>query len=178
MPLGCFVPVTPGTRQVTVGGAIAADIHGKNHHRAGSWCSHVESLRLLDRPGDVRERRPRTATPGVFWATAGGMGLTGVILDATFRMKPIETSRLSVDTDRAADLDEVMALMVDGDDRYDYSVAWIDLLARGASMGRSVLDRGRFATPDRGTRPRRRSTRWSSPRTSCRRRPTCSPRGC
>lgn len=145
VPLGLFVPVTPGTRMVTVGGAIAADIHGKNHHRAGSWCDHLESIRLLDGAGRVRVVSP-SQEPEVFWATAGGMGLTGVILDATIRMKPISSSRLMVDTDRAADLDEVMSLMVEGDDRYDYSVAWIDLMARGRSMGRSVLDRGRFAT--------------------------------
>lgn len=147
VPQGWFVPVTPGTRQVTVGGAIAADIHGKNHHKAGSWCSHVSSFRLLSGTGEVLDVNP-TDHPDVFWATAGGMGLTGVILDATFQMTPIETSRLVVDTDRAANLDEVMALMVEGDDRYPYSVAWIDLLAQGSSMGRSVLDRGRFARLD------------------------------
>ncbi len=145
VPLGLFVPVTPGTRMVTVGGAIAADIHGKNHHRAGSWCDHLESITLLDGDGRVRVVSPE-AEPEAFWATAGGMGLTGVVLDATIRMKPITSSRLMVDTDRAGDLDEVMALMVEGDDRYDYSVAWIDLMARGRAMGRSVLDRGRFAT--------------------------------
>jgi len=147
VPEGFFVPVTPGTRQVTVGGAIAADIHGKNHHQAGSWCDHVDSFRLLCGDGELRDVH-RDRDPEVFWATAGGMGLTGVITDATFRMKPIETSRLVVDTDRAADLDEVMALMVDGDANYDYSVAWIDVMSSGTSMGRSVLDRGRFATVD------------------------------
>ena len=150
VPLGLFVPVTPGTRMVTVGGAIAADIHGKNHHRAGSFCNHVESMRLLDGNGDIRTLTP-TEHPEEFWATAGGMGLTGVVLEATIRMKPITSSRLRVDTDRADDLDAVMALMVEGDDRYDYSVAWIDLLARGASMGRSVLDRGSFATEEEVT---------------------------
>jgi decaprenylphospho-beta-D-ribofuranose 2-oxidase len=147
VPLGLFVPVTPGTRMVTVGGAVAADIHGKNHHHAGSWCEHLESIRLLDGNGDVRVVSP-TQEPDVFWATAGGMGLTGVVLDATIRMKPVTSSRLMVDTDRAADLDSVMSLMSEGDDRYDYSVAWIDVMARGSSMGRSVLDRGRFATED------------------------------
>lgn len=145
VPLGLFVPVTPGTRMVTVGGAIAADIHGKNHHRSGSFCDHVESITLLDGTGSIRSVSPERE-PEVFWATAGGMGLTGVVLEATVRMKPITSSRLLVDTDRADDLDDVMALMSEGDEHYDYSVAWIDLLARGASMGRSVLDRGRFAT--------------------------------
>ncbi|HMT61897.1 MAG TPA: FAD-binding oxidoreductase, partial [Microthrixaceae bacterium] len=147
VPMGWFVPVTPGTRQVTVGGAIAADIHGKNHHQAGSWCNHVESFRLLVGSGEVLDVHS-DRSPDLFWATAGGMGLTGVVLDATFRCKAIETSRLVVDTDRAADLDAVMALMVEGDADYDYSVAWIDIMTRGAAMGRSVLDRGRFARLD------------------------------
>lgn len=145
VPLGMFVPVTPGTRLVTVGGAIAADIHGKNHHRKGSWCNHVESFRLVDGAGEVRDVSPEL-DPNLFWATAGGMGLTGVVVDATIRMQAIESAQLVVDTDRTRDLDEVMQLMVEGDDRYEYSVAWIDILARGASMGRSILDRGRFAT--------------------------------
>lgn len=147
VPQGWFVPVTPGTRSVTVGGAIAADIHGKNHHSAGSWCDHVESFRLLCGNGETLDVS-KESHPDVFWATAGGMGLTGVILDATFKMKSIETSRLIVDTDRAANLDEIMSLMVEGDADYDYSVAWIDILAKGSRMGRSVLDRGRFATAD------------------------------
>lgn len=145
VPLGLFVPVTPGTRLVTVGGAIAADIHGKNHHVKGSWGNHVSSFRLIDGAGELRDVS-RDSDPDLFRATVGGMGLTGVIVDATVHMQPIGSSRLLVDTDRTADLDEVMALMVEGDDDYDYSVAWIDLLARGASMGRSILDRGRFAT--------------------------------
>ncbi len=145
VPLGLFVPVTPGTRLVTVGGAIAADIHGKNHHVKGSWGDHVESFRLIDGAGEIRHV-DRQTDPALFAATVGGMGLTGIVVDATVRMQPIESSQLVVDTDRTADLDEVMTLMVEGDDQYDYSVAWIDILARGESMGRSILDRGRFAT--------------------------------
>lgn len=147
VPQGWFVPVTPGTRYVTVGGAIAADVHGKNHHHSGSWCSHVESLHLLLPSGEVVEIGPDD-DPELFWATAGGMGLTGVVVDATFRCRPIESSRVLVDTDRAADLDSAMALMDEGDRGYDYTVAWIDLLARGRNMGRSVLTRGRFASVD------------------------------
>jgi decaprenylphospho-beta-D-ribofuranose 2-oxidase len=147
VPLGLFVPVTPGTRQVTVGGAIAADIHGKNHHVKGSWCNHLVGLRLVDGRGEVRDLTP-DGDPEAFWATAGGMGLTGVVVDATIRMTPVGSSLISVDTDRATDLDDVMSMMVEGDDRYEYSVAWIDLLARGKRMGRSILERGRFATRD------------------------------
>lgn len=147
VPLGWFVPVTPGTRMVTVGGAIASDIHGKNHHRKGSWCDHVISMRLVDGMGEVRDISPSEQSE-LFWATCGGMGLTGVIVDATVQLQAIESSRLVVDTDRATDLDDVMSLMVDGDDAYDYSVAWIDVMAKGRHLGRSILDRGRFATRD------------------------------
>lgn len=147
VPLGWFVPVTPGTRQVTVGGAIASDIHGKNHHKAGSWCDAVEAITIVT-PTDGRRTITPKADPDLFWATAGGMGLTGVIVDATFRLNRIETSRLSIDTDRTPDLDTALELMASGDHRYDYSVAWIDLMAKGASMGRSILTRGRFATVD------------------------------
>lgn len=145
VPLGWFVPVTPGTRIVTVGGAIACDVHGKNHHKKGSWCNHVLSFRLLDGSGAVHDVNP-TDDPDVFWATAGGMGLTGIIVDATVQLQPIGSSQLLVDSDRAPDLDAVMAMMIEGDGDYDYSVAWIDVMARGRHLGRSVLDRGRFAT--------------------------------
>ncbi len=146
VPRGYFVPVTPGTRQVTVGGAVAADIHGKNHHKKGSWCSHVESFRLATPTGTV-DVSPESDFD-LFWATAGGLGLTGVVLEATFRCPPIESSRLLVDTTRPADLDAVMAVMEATDDDYDYTVAWIDLVAKGRALGRSVLTSGRFARLD------------------------------
>jgi decaprenylphospho-beta-D-ribofuranose 2-oxidase len=157
VPLGWFVPVTPGTRFVSVGGAIAADIHGKNHHWSGSWCRHVESFRLMVADGSVLDVQ-RDRQPDLFWATCGGMGLTGIILDATIRMKPIETSWLTVDTDRTPDLDSLMSLMASSDRDYEYSVAWIDLDSRGRRMGRGILDRGRFATLDElGRRQARRA---------------------
>lgn len=143
LPQGWFVPVTPGTRQVTVGGAIAADVHGKNHHRDGSFGNHVEEITLVT--GDGQVRRVGTADP-LFWATVGGMGLTGVILRARLRMTQVGTSTVLVDTTRCADLDAVLAAMAD-DDRCAYSVAWLDCLASGAALGRSVLTRGRFAEP-------------------------------
>ena len=147
VPLGWFVPVTPGTRFVTVGGAIANDIHGKNHHKGGSWCNHVSALTLRLPGGDTVRVTP-DSDPDLFWATAGGLGLTGIILDATFDLHPIETSRLLVDTDRTPDLDATLALMDESDDEYPYSVAWIDLMKTGAGMGRSILGRGAFAPLD------------------------------
>jgi len=147
VPRGFFVPVSPGTRFVTVGGAIASDIHGKNHHLEGSFGNHVRRLSLLLADGTVAELGPGER-PDLFWATVGGMGLTGIILDATIRLLPIETSRCSVDTERADDLDTLLTMMDEGDRFYRYSVAWIDLMATGSRLGRAVLTRGEHATVD------------------------------
>ncbi len=143
LPRGFFVPVTPGTRHVTVGGAIASDVHGKNHHVDGTFGAHVLEMDLVTADGRLQVLTP-AGTPELFWATVGGMGLTGVVLSARVRLRPVETSSMRVDTDRAANLDELLALMA-GDDAYTYSVAWIDLLARGRALGRSVLTRGEHA---------------------------------
>jgi decaprenylphospho-beta-D-ribofuranose 2-oxidase len=147
LPLGLFVPVLPGTRQVTVGGAIAADIHGKNHHIKGSFGNNVAAMDLLLADGSVQTLTPE-GEPGLFWATVGGMGLTGVILRATVVATPVESAYFVVDTERTRDLDGLMARLQVDDDEYDYSVAWIDLVARGAATGRSVLTRGWSARAD------------------------------
>jgi decaprenylphospho-beta-D-ribofuranose 2-oxidase len=146
LPFGWFVPVSPGTRQVTVGGAIAADVHGKNHHLAGSFAAHVPSFDLLTADGQVQQLTPGSH-PDLFWATAGGMGLTGIIVRATIQMKKVESSRLRVDTVRTRDIDETMAYLSQTDDVYGYTVAWTDCLARGAGLGRSVITSGDFAEP-------------------------------
>jgi decaprenylphospho-beta-D-ribofuranose 2-oxidase len=144
LPAGWFVPVSPGTRQVTVGGAIAADVHGKNHHVAGSFASHVPSFDLLMPGGELRTVT-RQADPELFWATAGGMGLTGLIVRGTVQLKRVATSRVRVDTVRTADIDETMAVLAEHDSAYGYTVAWSDCLARGARLGRSVITSGDFA---------------------------------
>jgi decaprenylphospho-beta-D-ribofuranose 2-oxidase len=146
LPGGWFVPVSPGTRQVTVGGAIAADVHGKNHHVAGGFAMHVPSFDLLLPGGELRTVT-RRGDPALFWATAGGMGLTGLIVRATVRLKPVATSRVRVDTVRTSDIDETMAVLAEHDRTYGYTVAWSDSLARGASLGRSVITSGDFAEP-------------------------------
>jgi len=142
VPAGFFLPVTPGTRNVTVGGAIAADVHGKNHHVDGSFGNHVQRLLLVDGTGSLRELRPEGTDASLFWATIGGMGLTGVIAEATFSLIPITTSLISVDTTRYQDLESLMAAMVEADAKYRYSVAWVDSLD---PKGRGVLTCGDHA---------------------------------
>ena len=142
VPRGWFPPVVPGTKLVTVGGMIAADVHGKNHHREGTFGAHVESLTLATADGEIRVCS-RTQHAELFRATLGGMGLTGVILGARFRLQPIETAFVLAETVATRDLDETMAGFEASRD-WPYSVAWIDCLARGATLGRALLMRGRF----------------------------------
>ncbi|MDQ1249131.1 MAG: decaprenylphospho-beta-D-ribofuranose 2-oxidase [Actinomycetota bacterium] len=148
VPQGWFVPVTAGTRYVTVGGAIAADIHGKNHHCDGTFGAHVRAMDVLTADGHVHTVTPDAADEAdrdLFAATVGGMGLTGVILNATFGLMPIETSKILVDTRRTIDLDDAMARMSAAHDTATYSVAWLDSVAKGARFGRGVLTTGEHA---------------------------------
>lgn len=146
VPHGWFIPVTPGTRFVSVGGAIAADVHGKNHHRDGSFGSHVTSLDLMAPDGSVRTLAPTGAVEQAeaFWGTVAGMGRTGVITRAQIRMLPIETSLIRVDTNRYTALDDLMARMVEADSKYRYTVAWVDSVTGGGDF-RSVLTCGDHA---------------------------------
>ncbi len=144
LPSGWFVPVTPGTRFVSLGGAFAADIHGKNHHFAGSFAQHVTSLDLLTPDGTVRRLTPE-ADQTLFWASAGGMGLTGVILQLTVQLRPVETSAMLVDTTRADNLDALMSALVAADSVSPYSVAWVDGTATGPRLGRGIVTAGDHA---------------------------------
>ncbi|HWN29425.1 MAG TPA: FAD-binding oxidoreductase [Actinomycetospora sp.] len=149
LPFGLWVPVLPGTRQVTIGGAIANDIHGKNHHTAGSFGDHVVSMDLMLASGEVRRLEPDGQESELFWATVGGIGLTGVILRATIRMTKTETAYFVADTERTADLDETIERFSDGsDEAYDYSSAWFDSISTGSKLGRAALGRGSLARLD------------------------------
>ena len=149
LPLGLWVPVLPGTRQVTVGGAIGSDIHGKNHHSAGSFGNHVRSIDLLLASGEVRTITPDGPDSALFWATVGGCGLTGVVLRAKIEMTPTETAYFIADGDVPASLEETIALHSDGSDaNYTYSSAWFDAISAPPKLGRSVVSRGSLATVD------------------------------
>jgi decaprenylphospho-beta-D-ribofuranose 2-oxidase len=144
VPSGWFVAVTPGTRHVSIGGAIAADVHGKNHHHDGSFCSHVVSM-TVDSGAGPRVLTP-DATPSEFWATAGGMGLTGIIVEATLQLRSIETSLISSTTERHGTLGSLMAALEAADRGNTYTVAWLDTLNPGPRLGRGLLMRGEHAT--------------------------------
>jgi decaprenylphospho-beta-D-ribofuranose 2-oxidase len=146
---GLWLPVMPGTRQVTIGGAIAFDVHGKNHHTAGSFGNHVRSLELLAADGEVRTLTPDEPDSDLFWATVGGMGLTGIILRATIAMKKVPSAYFVVDSDRTSGLEETLSLYSDGRDQaYDYSMAWFDSLSTDHRMGRAAFSRGSIAAVD------------------------------
>ncbi|GAA2820111.1 FAD-binding oxidoreductase [Saccharopolyspora taberi] len=149
LPHGLWVPVLPGTRQVTIGGAIGCDIHGKNHHSHGSFGNHVLSMDLLTADGQVRTLTPDGEGSELFWATVGGVGLTGIVLRAKVKMKRTESAYFIVDADRTKDLDETLELFSNGSDmNYDYSMAWFDAISTGAKLGRSAFSRGSLAKLD------------------------------
>jgi decaprenylphospho-beta-D-ribofuranose 2-oxidase len=153
---GLTLPVVPGTRHVTLAGAIASDIHGKNHHRDGAFARHVASLSLCTPARGLLEVSP-ASDGGLFYATLGGMGLTGVVVEATLRAEPLQSPWVAADVDRTDGLEQTLELMA-GEERHRYSVAWLDLLADGAKLGRAIvsradpLGRGALKLPARGRR--------------------------
>ena len=146
VPRGWMPAVVPGTALVTVGGMVAADVHGKNDHRDGSFGRHVDSLVVLVASGEALHCS-RTENHDLFHATVGGMGLTGVILSASFFLRRIETAWVESDTTATRDLEDTMALFEEARDA-PCSVAWVDCTATGARTGRSLVSRGRLAEVD------------------------------
>ena len=143
IPRGWFLPVTPGTRFITVGGAIASDVHGKNHHISGTFCEHVTQIEMLLGNGEKITTSP-TQHPELFRASCGGIGLTGIILSASIRLIPIKSSAIVQTTIKAPNLTAVLQAFEDHQDA-TYSVAWIDCLATGKDLGRSLLMLGEHA---------------------------------
>ena len=158
LPRGWFPPVTPGTRFVTVGGCVACDVHGKNHHRDGSFGGFVDRLKLVVAGGKLVECGPDVERE-LFLATVGGMGLTGLIVEVTFRLRPVEGPWILLETAGVGGLPEMLTGLREAADGWPYTVGWIDGLARGPRLGRGVLMRGRHASraeaPGRAPRPRR-----------------------
>lgn len=146
LPRCFFVPVTPGTQFVTLGGMVAADVHGKNHHVDGCFGEHVLALRLRTGNGLVVSCS-KTEHPDLFFATLGGMGLTGHILEVTFQMRKIPSPWIYQETEQIPNLDSMLVALDDAARKFPMTMAWIDCLTDGNMMGRGVLFRGRFATP-------------------------------
>lgn len=140
VPQGLFLPVLSGTKTVTIGGAIAADIHGKNHHVDGSFCDHIERFTLLLPSGETAVCSP-TENIEYFQATCGGMGLTGMILDATISLKKVPSAFISAQSIPTTNLEESLALLRQHNDK-QYVVAWVDCLAKASALGRGVIHLG------------------------------------
>lgn len=145
VPRGWFLPVTPGTKFVTVGGAVANDVHGKNHHRAGTFGRHVLGFELLLSDGR-RLICSALQNEKLFRATIGGLGLTGLITWVEFRLIPISSERIDREAIKFSSLSEFLELTQDSDERFDYTASWIDCLARGHRLGRGIFFRGNHAT--------------------------------
>jgi FAD/FMN-containing dehydrogenase len=137
VPKGWFLPVTPGTKFVSVGGAIASDVHGKNHHHDGCFSQHVKEISLMLPSGEIIECSHKHNTE-IFQATCGGMGLTGIIFQATIKLKPIQSTLINETTIKAQNLSEILELFDEYKDA-PYSVAWVDSLATETKLGRSLL---------------------------------------
>lgn len=167
LPRGWFVPVTPGTRHVTLGGMVAADVHGKNHHLEGTLGRHVRSLRMRlaprgDDPAGPLVTCSREELPDLFRATLGGMGLTGHILEVELALERVPSPWIRAESERLGDLGSLLAALGEASREWPFTVAWLDALRRGETMGRGILMRGRWAeaaeAPPEPPAPKRRLT--------------------
>ena len=143
VPQGYFLYVTPGTKFISVGGAIASDVHGKNHHAEGCFSEYVISFQLVNEKAELMTCS-REENAEKFWATIGGMGLTGIIVSAKFKLKNIESTYIRQESIKAENLDEIFQLFNDSES-WTYNVAWIDCLQTGKNLGRSIMLRGEHA---------------------------------
>lgn len=158
VPRGWFLPVTPGTKFVTLGGAIANDVHGKNHHADGTFGRHVRCFELLRSDGSRLLCSP-TENVDLFRATIAGLGLTGVITWAEVQLRPIANPLIEAESIRFRNLDEFYEINDASEHDYRYTVAWIDVLARGDKLGRGLYNRGNHAAPVDRDLPK---LRWTS----------------
>ncbi len=158
VPRGWFPAVTPGTKHVSLGGAVAADVHGKNHHRDGSFVSYVNDLEMITPDGNTMHCSP-VSSSDLFWATAGGMGLTGMITKVAVQLLPIESSLILAQHFKAPELETALRWLEDAEHDDQYTVAWIDCASGGRNLGRSIVMRGHHARrhelPTNGTPPLR-----------------------
>lgn len=143
VPQGYFLSITPGTKLITLGGAIASNVHGKNHHADGNFSECVLEFSLMNENGEVL-KCSREENTEKFWSTFGAMGLTGIILSAKIQLKNIETAYIRQESIKAENLDEIFQLFEESEN-WTYTVAWIDCLQKGKNIGRSILMRGEFA---------------------------------
>ncbi|PTB96547.1 FAD-linked oxidase [Marivirga lumbricoides] len=143
VPKGWFLPVTPGTKYITLGGAVASDVHGKNHHKEGSFSQHIIRFNILIENGEILEVT-KHKYPDLFAATTGGMGLTGIILSVKFKLKKIETAFITQQQIQTKNLDHVIDLFSEYKD-YTYTMAWIDCLKKGNNQGRSIMYAGKHS---------------------------------
>ena len=144
---GFFAPITSGTQHVTLGGMVAADVHGKNHHRDGTFGAHTESL-LIQVADGRRVLCSRTAEGDLFRATLGGMGLTGHVLEVTCRLARVPSPWIVTETERIPDIDAFIQALKDSGKSWPHTMGWIDCLSSGRRLGRGVLMRGRWAEPE------------------------------
>jgi FAD/FMN-containing dehydrogenase len=158
VPHGWFVPVTPGTKYVTLGGAVANDVHGKNHHRVGTFGCHVTAFTLVRTDGTVMDCSPQHHAE-MFAATIGGLGLTGIIATVTLQLIPIASRMIDEESIKSRSLRETIDLTISSDEDWDYTVSWIDVLASGAKLGKGLVLRGNFSAVADGTL----RARWKDP---------------
>ena len=161
---GWFLPVTPGTKSVSLGGCVASDVHGKNHHHDGGFSEHVLSIVLILADGSYKSCSA-TENSELFWATVGGMGLTGIISEVTLKLMPIQTAKIMVTNHAASNLKHLFQLLQNPTLDDSYSVAWIDCLAKGEQLGRGIAMFGHHASTTECTDVQRLQSKAKSSRT-------------